>query len=389
VLPLATVAADDDSLRWCRALALRAGASVVLAIDAREGAGLAERAAALRARHPRLLLAVAREQHEAVALAVVVEAARVATLGAEDAARVIAAVVPEAQAPLRAAAAGLPFERTTPPHADGGAAVVRRLRELRGREAEALARVEAAASRTESEDVLICEIDGEGARAAVRTRGAITAAELDVGLGPVADALVRRCGARAVRRWLFGEALPDTAALRDRIANLARFAVVPPRPLELALLREALRALAAAMRAELSLTALDRPRVVCLGGAFARIAPAEAAAVLLDALEPRGLARIEAGDREAALVVVPEPGRRARPLRVADERGERDIHQTAGALTVVPTAGRAVVHAGPYDVVAGTPEVGVVIDARGRPLAIPERDGERQPLLRRWAAAWP
>ena len=62
---------------------------------------------------------------------------------------------------------------------------------------------------------------------------------------------------------------------------------------------------------------------------------------------------------------------------------------TVGALGVIPTAGRAVVHTERDDVVAGSPAIGVVVDARGRPLAIPDRDGERQTLLRRWAAAWP
>src|SRR2546428_14192131 len=91
MLPLATVAADDESLRWCRSLALRAGASVVLAVDARDGAGLAERAAAVRSRDPRVVLGIGREGHDAGPLAAVVEGTRVASLGADRAPRVGAA----------------------------------------------------------------------------------------------------------------------------------------------------------------------------------------------------------------------------------------------------------------------------------------------------------
>ena len=388
MLTLATVAADDESLRWCRAAALRAGASIVVAIDARDGAGLAERAAALRARDPHGVLVVARDSRDEHALAAVLEAARVAFAGAEDGPRVIAAAHADVLAEIREAAAGMPFDRVGAPSADGGAALVRRLRALRGGAAEAVARVERAVARTGSEEVLACEVDDDGVRAAVSARGEVIGAELAVGVGRSADALARRAGARAVRRWLVGDAVPELALLRDRIANLSRFAVDAPPALEVALAREAVRELAVAMRRDLAPAALDRSRVVLLGGAFGRFTPADAVAAFLDAIEPRGLARVHAGDVEAALVVVPRNEDRGRPFRVVDERGERELHATAGAIGVVPTVGRTIVHVGRDDVVAGSPVLGVVIDGRGRPLAIPERDAERQALLRKWAGAW-
>jgi len=389
VLPLATVAGDEESLRWCRSLALRAGASVVLAVDARDGAGLAERAAAFRSSDPRVVLVVGREGHDAGALAGVVEAARVASLGADDAPRVVAAGSREMLAAVHEALAGLPWERTASPREDDGVGLVRRLRALRGQEAEALERLERVALDADTDDVLACEVDDDGVRAAFASRGGVISAELGVGVGRSADALVRRAGPRAVRRWLVGDAVPEVTLLRDRIANLSRFVVSAPRGLELALAREALRELIAAMRRDLGTPGIERPRVVLLRGAFAQFTPAEAVAAFLDAAEPHGLARVQVGDFDAALVIVPANQDRGRPLRVVDERGERALQHTVGALGVIPTAGRAVVHTERDDVVAGSPAIGVVVDARGRPLAIPDRDGERQTLLRRWAAAWP
>ena len=389
MLPLATVAADDESLRWCRSLALRAGASVVLAVDARDGAGLAERAAAFRSRDPRVVLVIGREGHDAGPLAAVVEATRVASVGADDAPRVVAAGSREMLSQVHEAVAGLAWERAMSPREDEGAGLVRRLRDLRGDEAGRLDRLERVALDADADDVLACEIDDDGVRAAFASRGTAVGAELPVGVGPSADALVRRAGARAVRRWLVGEVVPEVTLLRDRIANLSRFVVGAPRALELAIAREALRELIAAVRRDIGIAGIEHPHVVLLGGAFAQFAPAEAVAAFLDAAEPHGLARLQLGDSDAALVVVPANADRGRPLRIVDERGERPIHPAAGALSVIPTAGRAVVHAERDEVVAGSPALGVVIDARGRPLAIPDRDGERQTLLRKWAASWP
>jgi hypothetical protein len=388
VLSLTTIAADDESLRWCRAVSLRAGASVALAIDARDGSGLAERAAAIRAADPRVVLVIARDSGDAPHLAAALEAARVAFVDADHAPRVIAAAHPEILSDVREAAGGMAFDRAGAPTEDQGTALVQRLRALRGAAADGLSRVERAVTRTGMDAVLACEVDDDGARLAFSPRGPVVAAELGVGVGRSADALVRRAGPRAVRRWLVGDGVPEVPLLRDRVANLSRFVTAAPRPLELALAREALRELVGAVRRDLGVGTIDRPRQVLLGGAFARFAPAEAVAAFLDAVEPRGLARVHAGEVEAALVVVPQNQDRGRPLRIVDERGERPVHPVAGALSLIPTTGRTVVHAERDDVVAGSPAIGVVIDARGRPLAVPDRDGERQALLRKWAASW-
>jgi hypothetical protein len=63
---------------------------------------------------------------------------------------------------------------------------------------------------------------------------------------------------------------------------------------------------------------------------------------------------------------------------------------------LVPGAFFSVPHRGEADVeITGTPvrthgtagELGIIVDARGRPLALPTRDAERIPTLVRWFAA--
>jgi len=53
----------------------------------------------------------------------------------------------------------------------------------------------------------------------------------------------------------------------------------------------------------------------------------------------------------------------------------------------VPTTGRVVVDSGAARVSERPLSLGVVVDARGRPLALPPRDAERLPTLARWHGA--
>ena len=81
------------------------------------------------------------------------------------------------------------------------------------------------------------------------------------------------------------------------------------------------------------------------------------------------------------------PGRRSR-LRL------NGVEHSADEL--VPGAFFSVRHRGDADVeITGTPvkahgaagELGVIVDARGRPLVLPPRDAERIPALVKWFAA--
>ncbi|MEA2661337.1 MAG: hypothetical protein QOH08_909, partial [Chloroflexota bacterium] len=88
-----------------------------------------------------------------------------------------------------------------------------------------------------------------------------------------------------------------------------------------------------------------------------------------------------------ALVVPASPGRRSR-LRV-NGREYLDDDLVPGAFFSVPHRGAADVE------VTGTPlrvhgsagDLGIIVDARGRPLELPPRDAERIPTLVRWFAA--
>ncbi|OLC54662.1 MAG: hypothetical protein AUH85_11145 [Chloroflexi bacterium 13_1_40CM_4_68_4] len=342
---------------------------VVAAFDARDGRGLAERAASLRERGPEVLLIVGAERRDSP-IAGVVEAARVAYGG------VIRVV------------------RAAEPASDEGAAAIAQLRGLRfGDRPLALETLEERARSLQIAEVLVCEVDESGARLAAGSHDDVNGFELPgVGLGPSADGVARRAGARMVRRWLITDPLPDAASLRDRLANLARFdaADTPAvEPLRRALLRESLGAVARAARADVDLEALSRPRRIDLGGALAALAPAEAVGVALDAISPQGATRITSGERSLALVLAERPRRGALELRISDERGEREERVAPGSLVVFPVVGRVTVRSGRGIFVEGDAagELGLVIDARPRPLELPERDGERVPLLRRWAAA--
>jgi len=81
--------------------------------------------------------------------------------------------------------------------------------------------------------------------------------------------------------------------------------------------------------------------------------------------------------------------RRSATVRVTDANGAVEERVGRGSFLLVPTKG-AVEIAMPGTTIrpsAKQLELGVVIDARGRPLALPPRDAERIPTLARWHAA--
>lgn len=402
-LRLVTVAADDEALRWARVLALRAGAEVVASLDARDGRGLAERAGVLRSREARAVLVVARRA-QAQAVADVVEAARVARSGVETAALVLCAADAGAASAVQDAAAGVvPLLRAPYPAIDDGAAAVAALRELRRATIQAqdsppvplaIETLEDRVRAFRAETVLACEVDEDAARVAVGSLDTAIGVEIPaVGVGGGADALIRRVGARSVRRWLTTEPLPDGAALRDRVANLSRFGTDGEDDgrglLRQALLREALGAIARAAARELVAPALSRPRRVALYGAFDWLPARDAVAIFLDAVQPFGAFVVTGGDRILAIVVADPPRRSTLELRVTDARGERVERIAAGSLAVLPVEGRVAVRSGRRVLVEGDAgDLGLVVDARQRPLALPERDNERLPLLAAWSQAF-
>jgi len=97
------------------------------------------------------------------------------------------------------------------------------------------------------------------------------------------------------------------------------------------------------------------------------------------------------GRAERLGLVVTVWGRRAAKLRFTSAAGREEQRIQSGSLVRLPLAGdidvtgaaRGHGQAGP---------LGVLIDARGRPLPLPHRDAERLPVLVRWhqsAGAFP
>ena len=76
-------------------------------------------------------------------------------------------------------------------------------------------------------------------------------------------------------------------------------------------------------------------------------------------------------------------------MRVKDENGVVEDRVARGSFLLVRTKGVVEIEM-PRTTVrprADHLELGIVIDARGRPLALPPRDAERIPTLARWYAA--
>lgn len=367
---------------------------MLVAIDARASRGLAERAGELRELRPDALVLVGRSP-EARLIADVVEAARAASAGDEAPPRVVSAADNDVHREAQAAASGsLEFWRTAHPAADGAAALVARLRVLRRRGGEPLAveTVESLiGSRLDARTTLACEVEASGARLGFGTRDGVVALEIpDVGIGSGADALAERVGAAALRRWLSTSL--DVAGLRDRVANLAcREDASGPQAdaLRLALARECLRLLARAARTHYPRDVLTAPHVVLVSGALAALDPAATVAALLEGLGPTGAFRVERTDGHPLALIVAEAARSALRLRIRDTRGSREIEVMPGEVARFPLTSDAQVEfpEGRRAVAAPAGPVGLVVDARPRPLSLPERDAERQALLAAWAGA--
>ena len=125
-----------------------------------------------------------------------------------------------------------------------------------------------------------------------------------------------------------------------------------------------------------------------LGGALEAMSPGDALLAFLDVAPVDGVMRVSSRGRDIALAVAMPPGRGGLAVRIADDRGESKALVPAGELAVLPSAGRVSSRVGRRDPVeAEAPSLGVVVDARARPLVLPEREAERVPLLAAWSRA--
>jgi len=410
---------------------LAAGAELAISLGGGDGRVFGERAQALRAVRPDLVLVPLPDRDAADRLLELIEVLRFGCADQSPRPRVLLASDDDrAMAAVASGLASFPVEAVPDLRTDDGIRrFVARVRELRrGGIAELVLRDEAieevarALSARAGSPTLVVDVSGASTSLVRATpSGEVVAAHaVRLGTGRGADHVVARAGLERVRRWIPWAV--DAPTLLEQVFNRARWPdAVPVDPstlaLEIALAHEAIgHALADADAAGISAPLASAPNV-CLTGRLAALPRAsQAVLVASDALEiaevasiardtddavialagaalqeqrqeERTRVRLAIAERAAPLgVLAPlEAGRRTR-IRVwagdatSDEPVARDqlfIIRAEGIVEIVATGapmhGRGV--AGP---------LGVVVDGRHRPLSIPVRDAERVPTVSRW-----
>lgn len=407
---IAILAGRDPALRAAgRAVALGACADVVLSIGGERRGSFLERAEAIRAARPDAVLVFA-DAHEADDAVDLAEAARLSCAARRPAPAVLVAADERTAARIGTSLA-LTIETFADPRSGAArAALVERLRVVRRAAGGAALRdelIEQAARRIASSSgrstTVIDVTSGATSVVLARPDGATVAAHAPVGIGATADRVVERGGLDRVRRWI--PRAVDAPALLDRVFNRAHWPDAEPATalalsIEMALARECVaRVLAEAERASLPVAALRTPEAIVCSGRLAAWRPSQTVLVALDALAPDGVVLVSRELPEAPIVAGGDAletlalaaaflPRRSASIHVSDGTGAVDEPVTRGAFFLVPTTGAVEL------TIAGTPTrtaeplaVGVVADARGRPLELPLRDAERLPTLARWHGA--
>lgn len=435
VLRVAVLAGPEAQIEQVlRRVVLASGALLVQVLRSNDPRSFVERATALREARPDLVLALVTERREADGLVDLVEALRMGCAERSPAPRVVVAGEPQSTLRLKAAAAGLAVEILPDPRRkDGIAAFAHRARDFRrGTDASVVLRDEALEElarlvAAHGNDALVVDVSG-GSTSLVRASadGSVIAAHVaSLGCGVAADHTVGRAGLDAVRRWIPWAI--DGPTLLERVFNRARWpdavaAEASALALEIALAHEALsHALADAGAAGITAPLRDAPLSIVTGAAASFSRAAHTALVAIDGLaSPRPTtlhrdaddalvalgaiaARIRMAGGDGAASVTDELARRLAPIAFVvpvTPTGRRGKLLVGGHAydeePVVPGAFFSVAHRGDVEVELSGPslkakgaagELGVIIDARGRPLVLPPRDAERIPTLVRWFAA--
>ena len=381
-------------------VALAAGVEVRSSIAAADGRSFVDLAQQLRDAHPDVVIARV-DRAKGDELATLVEAVRLGCAAQRPMPHLFVLGDARAAATLATRAAPIPGE-TFATDADAVAAL-RALRRRddetpppRAEETERAARNIASLAGT---DTLVVDVGGMATSCVLaRPAGEIVAVHaVPLGVGAGADRVVADGGIDRVRRWL--PTPIDAPALLERVFNRARWPdAVPTSPgalaLEMALAREAIaRALLDGAAAGLDVTGMRAAPVVALGGRLAAFPrAAQSLIVAVDAVEPTGLATIireRAGTYETVAVVAPLWPRRSAVIRLRHAGGETEQRVARGGFFLMPAKGRVELTATGANL-RGTVEaggLGLLVDARGRPVDLPQRDAERIPTLARWHAA--
>ncbi len=415
------VGRDPLNIAAANAAALGANADVVVSLGTAGRASLIDRATALRDARPHAALVIA-DKGDTSAIVELVEALRMGCASRPPSLFVSA----EENARLRiAASAGtMLFEALPSPATSAGReAIVTRLRALRRGAGDVVLRDEAieasakALATSSGRSTLVLDVSGASTSLAYATPGGATiAAHSRLGVGPGADRVVAHAGLDRVRRWIPRPI--DAPALLERVFNRTRWPdAVATSPLtlalEMSLAREAIAHLIRdARRAGMDVGAMRSAQLVVAAGDLARFPrPAQTALVVIDALgaEGRQLIARELADalvvqgaiatrsavadvtgtiENIALAMTVSP-KRATTVTVTDANGTMEERVARGALFLIPTSGGATVSVtgGVERQDVGPLALGVIVDARGRPLELPQRDAERVPVIARWYSA--
>jgi hypothetical protein len=404
--------------------ALAGGASLVGLVGTRDGRTFVERAERLRDAHPDLIVVLAPDRGDVDGLVELAEALRFGCSQQRPLPHILVSAHERVRQRIAAAVPAntieaLPDIRTLA----GREALVARLRALRRRAQEdvvlrdeALEAAARALSASATADVVLLDVTG-GSTSIVYARpdGAVVGIHERLGVGAAADRVVARAGLDRVRRWI--PRAIEAPALLERVFNRARWpdaipASVLALTLEMALAREAIaHALTDAERAGVALEAAWAAPVLVLTGRLAELPRAsQSLLVAIDAFGPTGptLVSRASGDTlvaagalaargRVATMAAPDPiaivaemwPRRSAVVRVKDANGVMEERVTRGSFLRVPTKGAVeiVMPGASIRPAAANLELGVVIDARGRPLSLPPRDAERIPTLARWYGA--
>jgi hypothetical protein len=232
-----------------------------------------------------------------------------------------------------------------------------------------------------------------------RPDGRVEAAHVvPLGLGEGADHVVARAGLDNVRRWLPWPI--DAPALLERVFNLARSPRATPATeaavlLEMALAREAIaHAVRDAADVGVDVAAMRAVSAILITGRTASFPKSsQSLLVLVDGLQPTAVSTVfrepDEGRAERIAMVVPLTARRATKIRLVLAAGRRETKVAPGSFTLVPIDGDVEVSASGGGVRGHgrSGVLGVLIDARGRPLSLPERDGDRIPAVSGWHEA--
>jgi len=383
-------------------LALASGAEIVARIRATDRRSFVEAAQALRDAKPDVVVVQGGSKDEGD-LAELLEALRLGCGAQRPMPRVFGLVDTSVAHALRLRADPFGFERFA-----SASELIEALRGLRrgGDDGDAALRdaliedaARALASTTGTSALAVDVTERSTSLVLARPDDRVQAAHLvPLGLGMGADHVVVRASLDNVRRWLPSPI--DAPALLERMFNRARgpegaattgAAVL----LEMALAREAIaHALRDVADAGYDVAAMRSAPSILVTGRLASFPKAgQSLLVLVDGLEPSAVSTVfrepDEGGAERIGMVVAVSLRRPAKIRIVRASG-RSVAQVAPGTFGLVAIGDDVDVAVSGSGVRGhgrSGKLGLLVDARGRPLSLPERDGERIPAVARWHAA--